>query len=171
MFLPSSMQSEQQESDPDNGPDFSWRSTKIFWIVIIVAGVVLMLHLLYKTGKRERYKRPIRTTPGLRFGTRPTEATGDRQPECGLQRPWRAMTRRCSVRSSSSEMSVLPRYEPFAEGEVRAQDVQVEKRGRYTYVLGEAWPGHRERAREGGRALHLGQGMTQAEGPGWAHQG
>ena len=146
MFPPSSMQSEQQNSDFQDEPDFSWTSAKSFWIVMIVASVVVLLHILYKAGKRHRYKRQIRTAPSfsLRSG-RLIRISQDRRQDCAVQRPLRVMTRRCSGGSnSSSKVSILPRYEQFAEGEACGQHVQIEKRGRYTYVLGQQWPGQRE---------------------------
>lgn len=114
---------------------------------MIVAGVVVLLYVLYKTGKRHRYKRQIRMAPSLSFRRGSLIQTNeDRRQDCGVQRPLRVMARRCSGGSnSSSEVSILPRYEQFSEGEVCGQDVHVEKRGRYTYVSEQRWPGQRER--------------------------
>jgi hypothetical protein len=129
------MQSEQQNADLQDALDFSWNNTKTFWIVMIVAGVVLLLHLLYKIDQNAHYKRQIRRAESFQLGRR--MSSGQERQECGLQRPLRAVTRR---KSSSSNVSVLPRYERFNEDEVCGQDVQIEKRGRYTYALGERWP-------------------------------
>ncbi|EOA87722.1 uncharacterized protein SETTUDRAFT_39191 [Exserohilum turcica Et28A] len=164
MLQPTALQNDKDNNNNNNndndsgnarGPaDFSWETAKTFWIILIIAAIISLLHVVYKIDKSRRYKmhapdvRLVSVATGraaaaaaVTANVEPVESVaGDEEEEeqDGLQRPGRAVVR---MTRSSSDVSNLPRYERFDEGAACGEHVKVERRVRYTYVLGQAWPG------------------------------
>jgi hypothetical protein len=123
---------DQTTGDVHKGSDFSWHNAKTFWIIMIITAVILLLHILYKLTKtihRDRH------TQILELEER--EPHIEEEIDHGLQRPRRAMMRR---NTRSSEVSALPRYEEFNEDVKCWEDMEVERRGKYTYAVTRSWP-------------------------------
>jgi hypothetical protein len=127
-------------SDPHegSGSDFSWHNAQTFWIIMIIAFTIFILHITYKLTKAIRRRRLL-TSEVHQLEER--RIHGEIAAETtlrirGLQVPSRARTRR---RRSSSDVSVLPRYEQHGQDMEGDEDMEVEKRGRYTYPVGR-WP-------------------------------
>jgi hypothetical protein len=119
--------------------DFSWANAKALWVIVILIAGVFILHAIYKISMKIHQRR-VQRAEQHEFTGLVSESTAGRQEgdAASLQRPSRVLlTRR------SSEVSVLPRYERFNEGEPCDEDAKVEKRGKYTYVLAERWPERR----------------------------
>ena len=118
--------------------DFTWPNAKALWVMVIIGAGLIFLRIIYKFCMKMHQRRVQRDGEhefaDLVQGSTRIELEGD---AIRLQRPSRAVTRR------SSEVSALPRYERFDEGELCDEDARIEKRGRYSYVLGERWPGKR----------------------------
>jgi hypothetical protein len=131
-------------TDPHTGSDFSWHNAQTFWIIIIIAFSILILHILYKLTKSIRQRRRARiaeiqqlTVQRSHLFEEDVVVAETARRVRGLQVPSRALTRR------SSDVSALPRYEKFSEDPRCDEYVEVEKRGKYTYVV-QPWGGRRE---------------------------
>lgn len=103
--------------------------------MIIIGASLILLRIIYKIIQRalsRRYQRDQEYELVELF----QESTRV-ELECGgvtVQRPPRALTRR------SSEVSALPRY-GVDQGELCDEYVEVEKMGKYSYVVNGHWPG------------------------------
>ncbi|KAH6868605.1 hypothetical protein BKA58DRAFT_318221 [Alternaria rosae] len=119
--------------------DFTWPNAKALWLMIIIGAGLIVLCIIYKVCIKVHQRRVQRASEhefaDLIQGSTRVELEGG---AIRSQSPSRAVTRR------SSEVSALPRYERFDEEEVCDKDARIEKRGRYSYVLGEQWPGKRQ---------------------------
>jgi hypothetical protein len=137
-YAPATMTTPDGNYDASPG-DFTWSNAKVLWTLLIIGASVILLRILYKICLKVRERRghgnDEHELAGFIHGStrQGLEGGGIR-----LQRPSRALTTR-----RSSEVSALPRYERFDEGEPCSEDAELEKRGRYSYVLGERWPGKR----------------------------
>ncbi|KAJ6199130.1 hypothetical protein J3E72DRAFT_188300 [Bipolaris maydis] len=127
-----------------SNPEFSWPHSKPFWIILIIASCILLLHILYKLHQTLQSRKRLRGPQNIGLdGPMQTEHGTDMQAglsvgeERSVQRPARAVTVMTRRVSGGSEVSVLPLYERFDEGGVCGVDTRVEKRGRYVYVVGE----------------------------------
>jgi hypothetical protein len=126
---------DQPTTDVHNGSDFTWHNAKAFWIIMIIAAAILLLHTMYKlTINIRRNNEP----QALELEDR--EHIGE-EINHGIRRPRRAMVRR---NTRSSDVSALPRYEEFNEDVKCGEDMQVEKRGRYSYAVSGSWPRPRD---------------------------
>lgn len=136
-FIATAMTTPDSNYDASS-PDFTWPNAKALWVMIIIGAGLIVLCIIYKVCMKVHQRRVQRAGPH-EFADLILRSTrvGLEGGAIRLQRPSRAVTRR------SSEVSVLPRYERFDEGEVCDKDARIEKRGRYSYVLGERWPGKR----------------------------
>jgi hypothetical protein len=122
-------------TSPPTNSDFSWHNAHTFWIIITVAFSLLVLHILYKVTKTIRQQRRAQITEVHQLTVQSSHifdevvAAETARRVRGLQVPLRAMTRR------SSDVSALPRYEKVGEDAKCEEGLEVEKRGRYTYVV------------------------------------
>jgi hypothetical protein len=117
--------------------DFSWANAKPLWVIVILVASLFFLHIIYKISMKIHQRRVQRAEQHELAGLVPESTTcGQEGGATRLQRPSRALL----TRRRSSEVSALPRYERFDEGEPCDEDAEVEKRGKYTYVLAEGWP-------------------------------
>ncbi|KAL7774096.1 hypothetical protein CFE70_004065 [Pyrenophora teres f. teres 0-1] len=102
------------ESSPSK--DYSWQKAKALWILIIVVGTLFAL-----TGLLRGNAIDATTTPRC-------EDDVDRDGD--VTRPAEAVPRR-----QESSHSILPRYEVSDKDIKCGEEVEVEKRGRYTYAM------------------------------------
>ncbi|KAL6160695.1 hypothetical protein ACJQWK_02241 [Exserohilum turcicum] len=66
MLQPTALQNDKDNNNNNNndndsgnarGPaDFSWETAKTFWIILIIAAIISLLHVVYKIDKSRRYK-------------------------------------------------------------------------------------------------------------------
>jgi hypothetical protein len=107
---------------------------------MIIAFAIFIFHILYKVSKAIRHRRRVHVSEAHQLTERLMEeeiAAETTRRIRGLQVPSRACTRR-----RSSDVSVLPRYEQHGEDVKGDEDMEVEKRGRYTYPV--RWPERRD---------------------------
>ncbi|KAA8612359.1 hypothetical protein PtrV1_12928 [Pyrenophora tritici-repentis] len=132
-------------SDSPLSEDYSWQKAKPLWILVIVIGTLLALYILYKITRcilrRWENTHARVSTAGPLGGDAVDSSTTtprwddararERHSDGEITRPATAVTRQ------NSSNSILPRYEKFDEDGKCREEVKVEKRGRYTYALGE----------------------------------
>jgi hypothetical protein len=115
--------------------DFSWENAKVLWVIVIIIASLILLRIIYKIiGKilRRQYERD--QEHGLVELVQATSRAELENNRAEIQRPSRVLTRR------SSEISALPRY-GSDQGELCDEYVEVAKRGKYSYVVADHWPG------------------------------
>ena len=122
--------------------DLSWPNEKPLWITLILALTLLGLHIIYKltrcTQRRRHSTSTIRPQPQHDDFVTSTQTPVDaftrfEEVDAGdgeVTRPLRTVMRH------ESDVSVLPRYERFDEGVMCGEGAELEKRGRYMYMLG-----------------------------------
>ena len=134
-FIATAMSTPDSNYDA-SASDFTWPNAKALWVMVIIAAGLIVLRIIYKICMK-RHERRAQRADEHEFADLVQGSTrvGLGDGAIRLQRPSRAVTRRIS------EVSALPRYEQFDEGELCDEDARIEKRGRYSYVLGERWPG------------------------------
>lgn len=107
----------------------------MLWVIVIIIASFILLRIIYKIiGRilRRQYERDQEHEL-----VELVQAASRRELEintAGIQRPSRALTRR------NSEVSALPRY-GSDQGELCDEYVEVAKRGKYSYVVADHWPG------------------------------
>ncbi|CAE7028258.1 hypothetical protein PTTW11_04396 [Pyrenophora teres f. teres] len=125
------------ESSPSK--DYSWQKAKALWILIIVVGTLFALYILYKATRciLRRWhstSNHIYSTGLLRGNaidaTTTPRCEDDVDRDGDVTRPAEAVPRR-----QESSHSILPRYEVSDKDIKCGEEVEVEKRGRYTYAM------------------------------------
>jgi hypothetical protein len=130
------MTSESDTDSPsDEAREWSWEKAEFLYVFIILVASLVLINITYKIVGTILGRRHGRNQEHGLVELAQTALRGELEvTRADIQRPLRALTR------SSSEVSVLPRY-GLDQGELCDRHVEVEKRGKYSYVVAHYWPG------------------------------